>query len=473
MDENKRINLNDKIEVTLTNPQQENYDEISLKELILVLLKGKKLIVGLTLLITALVFVGSVMGPKLLSDSVGEIKTAITYNGGISADINEIRSPAVLKPVIDNLGLDEYDISVDDLRRNIYFEALIPDRIVEKMEQLKDVVDDEFRIQQLDELSYSASEYIVTLNLHKDLGLDAYKGREVLDAIIRSYEGWYYKEYVNRAVLTNVLSDIDMDNYDYPEIIEIFDGQFGTIYSYLNAKIIEDAEFRSSTTGMTFAELKQVVELVDNIELKKADAIIGAYNLTKDKDKLLKLYEYQIANYEMLNKKKTDEMAIVNRMIDSYIKDPSAVIFSSTLNTTNGVSLDNEDQYYNSLIKSYTEASVVAINALNDIELINFKIAKLSDDETESALKLDAVEEVNLLNNRIYYKLNYWIDQINSTLEEYDYNRFYKSTLRQLTPSESYSVIDTNVKLNTAVGMVLGLMISVFMVFFRSYMKNE
>ncbi len=224
---------------------------------------------------------------------------------------------------------------------------------------------------------------------------------------------------------------------------------------------------------MTFAELKQVVGLVDNIELKKADAIIGAYNLTKDKDKLLKLYEYQIANYEMLNKKKTDEMAIVNRMIDSYIKDPSAVIFSSTLNTTNGVSLDNEDKYYNSLIKSYTEASVVAINALNDIELINFKIAKLSDDETESALKLDAVEEVNLLNNRIYYKLNYWIDQINSTLEEYDYNRFYKSTLRQLTPSESYSVIDTNVKLNTAVGMVLGLMISVFMVFFRSYMKNE
>ena len=120
MDENNRINLNDKIEVTLTNPQQENYDEISLKELILVLLKGKKLIVGLTLLITVLVFVGSVIGPKLLSDSVGEIKTAITYNGGISADINEIRSPAVLKPVIDNLGLDEYDISVDDLRRNIY-----------------------------------------------------------------------------------------------------------------------------------------------------------------------------------------------------------------------------------------------------------------------------------------------------------------------------------------------------------------
>lgn len=473
MDENNRINLNDKIEVTLTNPQQENYDEISLKELILVLLKGKKLIIGLTLLITALVFVGSVMGPKLLSDSAGEIKTAITYNGGISADINEIRSPAVLKPVIDNLGLDEYDISVDDLRRNIYFEALIPDRIVEKMEQLKDVTDDEFRIQQLDELSYSASEYIVTLNLHKDLGLDAYKGREVLDAIIRSYEGWYYKEYVNRAVLTNVLSDIDMDNYDYPEIVEIFDGQFGTIYSYLNAKIIEDVDFRSSTIGMTFAELKQVVELVDNIELKKADAIIGAYNLTKDKDKLLKLYEYQIKNYEMLNKKKTDEMAIVNRMIDTYIKDPSAVIFSSTMNTTNGVSLDSEDQYYNSLIKDYTEASVVAINALNDIELIKFKIDKLSDDETESALKLDAVEEVNLLNNRIYYKLNYWIDQINSTLEEYDYNRFYKSTLRQLTPSESYSVIDTNVKLNTAIGMVLGLMISMFMVFFRSYMKNE
>lgn len=473
MDENNKINLNDKIEVTLTNPQQENYDEISLKELILVLLKGKKLIIGLTLLITVLVFVGSVIGPGFLSDSEGEIKTAITYNGGISADINEIKSPAVLKPVIDNLGLDGYDISVDDLRRNIYFEALIPDGVVEKMEQLKDVEDDEFRIQKMEELSYSVSEYIVTLNLDKDLGLDASKGREVLGAIIRSYEGWYYEEYVNRAVLTNVLSDIDLDNYDYPEIVEIFEGQLSTVYSYLNAKIAEDPEFRSSTTGMTFGELKQAIELVDNIELKKVDAIIGAYNITKDKDKLLKLYKYQITNYEMLNKKKTDEMAIINRMIDNYIKDPSAVIFSSTLNTTDGVSLDNEDQYYNSLIKDYTKAGVVAIGALNDIELIKFKIDKLSDDEMESVLKQDAIEEVNLLNNRIYSKLNYWVGQINLTLEEYDYNRFYKSALRQLTPSESYSVIDTNVKLNTAIGLVLGLMISVFAVFFRSYMKSE
>ncbi len=473
MDDNNRMNFNDKIEVTLTNPQQENYDEISLKEIILVLLKGKRLIIVFTLLITILVFVGSVMGPGLLSDSVGEIKTVITYNGGISADINEIRSPAVLKPVIDNLGLDEYDISVDDLRRNIYFEALIPDRIVEKMAQLKDVKDDEFRIQQLEELSYSASEYIVTLNLDKKLGIDPYKGREVLDAIIRSYEGWYYKEYVNRTVLTNVLSDINMDSYDYPEIIEIFEGQLSTVYSYLNTKIAEDPEFRSSTTGMTFDELRQVVGLVDKIDLSRANAIIGAYNLTKDKDKLLKLYEYQITNYEILNKKKTDEMTIINRMIDTYIKDPSAVIFSSTLNATNGVSLDNEDQYYNSLIKDYTEAGVIAINALNDIEFIKFKINKLSDDEIGSALKQDAVVEVDLLNERINFKLNYWIDQINLTLEEYDYNRFYKSTLRQLTPSESYSVIDTNVKLNTAIGLVLGLMISVFMVFFRSYMKNE
>ncbi len=483
MDEKRNINLNDKLEITLKSNNPEEYDEISLREIIEVLIKGKKFIAWCIVIAVILALAGSVLVPKILSDSNGKIQTAITYRydgasmgtnpyGG-SLDINEIRSPAVLKPVIDEFELQEYAITTEDLRRNISFESLVPDRVVEKMSRLKDVKDDEFRIQQMEALSYRPNQFIVTLNLHKNLGIDETLGREVLDAVIRSYEGWFYTEYYDRAVLPNILADVNFDEYDYPEIVTIFNNQTDLMYSYLDEKIKEDPDFRSKETGLSFLELRQMVELVDNIELDRASSLVGAFNLTKDKDKLIKLYEYQIERYELTNKKKTDEMSIIDSMIDEYIKDTSAIIFSSASNAEAGISLDSEDAYYNSLVSDYASAGIEASDALNEIDFVRFKIDKLNEDETSLPIKQEALAEVDRLNEAVYSRLNKWIENINLSLQEYDKGRFFRSTLQQLTPSEVYFGDGVNLKLNLAIGLVLGLMIGVFAVFLRSYMNVE
>ena len=65
------------------------------------------------------------------------------------------------------------------------------------------------------------------------------------------------------------------------------------------------------------------------------------------------------------------------------------------------------------------------------------------------------------------------MDLINLAVEEYDQSLFYKSTLRQLTPAEAYLSNGINLQLNLAVALVLGLMLSVFIVLFNSFMKEK
>ncbi|SRR6056297_2801132 len=461
----------------------EEYDEISLRELVHTIARGKKFIFSFTLAAVLIGLLGSIFLPSFLSDSKGEIKTAITYQyagsslglnpRGGAFDIDEIRSPVVIKPVVNELALGEEGITVEDIRRNISFEALVPDRVVKKMEQLKDVEDDEFRIQQLDALSYNPNQFVVTFSLSKDLGMDEDAGREVLDALIRSYEGWFYTEYAKREALINIIADADFESYDYPEIVSIFRDQVDLINSNLDEKIKEDPNFRSKENGLSFQEMKQMVALIDNIELERSTSLIGAFNLTKDKDKLIKLYEYKMDQYKYVNKKKSDEMAIMTGMIDEYIKDTSAVIFSSSSNSESGMSLDYEDDYYNSLVADYANAGIESANALNEIDFIRFKINKLNEDETAPSIRGEAIIEVESINEEIRIRLGKWIDHINIAIEEYDKGRFYNSALKQLTPVEVYRSSDVNLKLNLAISLILGLMLSVFIVLFKNYMAEE
>jgi capsular polysaccharide biosynthesis protein len=461
----------------------EEYDEISLRDLVHTIAKGRKFIGIFTLAAVLIGLLGSMLMPGLLSDSKGEIKTAITYQyagsslglnpRGGAFDIDEIRSPVVIKPVIDELALGEAGITVEDIRRNISFEALVPDSVVKKMDQLKDVKDDEFRIEQLDALSYNPNQFVVTFSLSKDLAMDEDTGREVLDALIRSYEGWFYTEYAKREALINIIADADFESYDYPEIVSIFRDQVDLINSNLNEKIKEDPDFRSKENGLSFQEMKEMVALIDNIELERSTSLIGAFNLTKDKDKLIKLYEYKMDQYLYVNKKKSDEMAIMIDMIDEYIKDTSAVIFASSSNSESGMSLDYEDDYYNSMVEDYATAGIESANALNEIEFIKFKINKLNEDATAPSIRGEAIIEVEQLNEEIRTRLSKWIDQINVAIGEYDKGRFYNSALKQLTPVEVYESSDVNLKLNLAISLLLGLMFSVFIVFFKSYMAEE
>ena len=176
------------------------YEEegISLRELLLVLIRGKKTIIW----VTVIVFLATVVGTMIVSNvqigTRGTVETAVQlYFSGIEVgqtpsggmyDVNEIKSADVLQNAIDNIDFGSQTISLEKLRSNISFRAVVPDSVAKTLENLKDIKDDNIKIERLEELSGYSDIYIVTLNLASDLGLDEEQGRMLLDNIILGAE---------------------------------------------------------------------------------------------------------------------------------------------------------------------------------------------------------------------------------------------------------------------------------------------
>ena len=116
--------------------ERKDMEEISLRELIETLLKGKRLIAGF--LVVALIL--SIGASYYMKQNSQEAKIIISMNfkgiedglnpDGTKFDIQKLKSPAVIMPVIETLELEDTEITTDAIRRNISIEPIIPNHIV-------------------------------------------------------------------------------------------------------------------------------------------------------------------------------------------------------------------------------------------------------------------------------------------------------------------------------------------------------
>ena len=81
------------------------------------------------------------------------------------------------------------------------------------------------------------------------------------------------------------------------------------------------SNFRSVETGMSFGDIMESISIIKKVDLSRLDSIIGAYNLTKNKEKLIKLYEYRIKQAELSMNQKNEESALLTDIIQKYQKD--------------------------------------------------------------------------------------------------------------------------------------------------------
>lgn len=73
---------------------------------------------------------------------------------------------------------------------------------------------------------------------------------------------------------------------------------------------------------------------------------------------------------------------------------------------------------------------------------------------------------------RVDQKLNNWIELTNKTVNEYYETKYYGRAVVQLTPAEITNIKYEKLVLNLAIAFVIGLMVSIFIVFFREYWRK-
>jgi len=434
-------------------------EEISLREIIEVVWKGKWLIALITIIALALTGVGTyIMIPR--TQSVVAI-IELNYPGielgqnpdGSQFDIRQLKSPYVIEKALEELELQNSGVKLDEVRRNIDIVSIIPNEISQRAETM---------IKQGQEYVYYPSEFKITYKVNKAFSYN--QGIQLLETIIAEYKKYFYTLYSDVKTIENTIGTLDFTAYDYPDIVEVINTQIEGIQEFLESKSEEDSNFRSPETGFTFADLNRSFEILKTVDTTKLESLVNTNNLTKDRDKLIKDYEYKVKRMELEMAKKNSEAEEARRLMDQFKKEDYVLIPDGSRNE---LKTENPSSYYNTLAEIAINASVEAANMQHEITYYKNEIERLK--AVTEVINTKLIEEADSLIESIKTKMVNLISITNDTLGDY-YSYKYGRSIRQIAPAEMVTGI--NILMNLAIALVIGIMVGVFTVFLRYYWKS-
>lgn len=476
--ENVQLNENNRILFRQEEKNENHHEEISLTDIFRVIYNAKWFI--------ALVVIIAVMGVflymKFLSPETGYIQTIISYNysgiekgldpHGINIDVSMIKSPVVLAEVVKALELEQYGITSNDLRININISPIIPGNITENIKRLEE--DIKGNINALQEFVYYPNKYIITFKLSRRLKISEQLGQQIVDEVVKQYQQYFYRTYSDMSVLANAIEPMDYSEYDYPEISTVIHNQINIFENYLKTKLEQEngSNFRSVETGLSFVDIMESISIIKNVDLSRLDSIIGAYNLTKNKEKLIRLYEYQIKMAELNMSQKEDEEELLLATIQKYQKDQNLILQGLAGGDGSGVlNFESTNEYYNTLTQKYIDAGISARESSRMILYYQQEIEKLLNDSVAPSTKIEAEADVNRLIGLIRERIEHWIELTNKTVSEYYNINLFNKAITRNSPPEYYSNIGGSLMV-FAITAALAFMLSVCLVFIRYYIKT-
>lgn len=434
-------------------------EEISLREILEVIWKGKWLIALITIVAVLLTGIGTyIMLPN--SQHVVAIIN-INYPGieqglnpdGTQFDILQLKSPYVIEKALEELALTNSGLKLDEIRRNIDITPIVPDDVSQRAETI---------LKQGQEFVYYPSEYKITYKINKAFSYS--QGIQLVEEIISQYKKYFYMLYSDVKTVENTISNVDLSNYDYPDIVEIINKQVESVQELLESKAEEGSGFRSSNTGYTFTDLSRSYDVLKNVDITKLESLVNTNTLTKDREKLIKDYEYRVKRMELEMAKKSSEAEEARKLMDQYKKE-DYVLLPDALGGQ--IKTENTSSYYSTLAEMAITASVEAANLQHEIEYYRNEIERLKSVPTINNAKL--MEEADNLIETIKSKMSDLVTKTNDTLEDY-YLYKYENNIRQIAPAEIETGI--NILMNLAIAFVAGIMIGIFAVLLRYYWKS-
>lgn len=226
---------------------------------------------------------------------------------GTPLDVNEIKSSSIFSRVITNLGLDG-SYSVDDLISRVTITPVVDEDKIAQKEALLD---------EGEEYVYEPTTYIISFAASNSEGPSF--GRRVLDEMLDLYFADYSENYINVESISNSLSRIYEENFDYIEMMELIDENVSSTVASLYQRVNSAPYYRATSTGMSFTDLADTFNYIQRVKVSELFSTIFEYQVTKNKNVLISDYSTRIENHNIENiayEKKIDD---VMELIDAYV----------------------------------------------------------------------------------------------------------------------------------------------------------
>ena len=442
----------------------QNYVEdegISLIDLFLIVWRKKFLIIALS-------FLGLVLGGAVafvMNNNNETLATIVEYqwdgiNEGEYPNGSRFEVSSAFTVNVYNLAIQDTNVTLtsNDIREELTITPIIPNNVVALIES---------SIRTGESFNYFPTSFKYSLNIGQ-LELTQEEGRVLLNSLIERFKTDFESKYIQKSVVLNyALSNIDNPNYDYTEIGLIFDNQLVLVENAIEL-IIENANNFVSVDNTlplkTFNDVLVQIDLLRTLELNNMRALINTYVLTKNVDRAVIRLQFENETKTLELNKHQQILANLEQTIENFTGTTQTVIipgFDGTVNTTS---------YLETLYAYYIETYELIADLEQDIAFNNARIEKFKDESPNS--NINPTEQIDIVEGIIEdltLQLDELVNNTNALLNEYNTILVKDIASNVVSP---VSEEGTNTLLFAAIGLVLGGMISLGVVFIDHTMKE-
>ncbi|MCX7715265.1 MAG: EAL domain-containing protein [Clostridia bacterium] len=337
---------------------------------------------------------------------------------GESLDAYEMVSPTVIEKVINSLNLN---VGVEQIRSAIVITPFIDETTKKKQEAM---------IKEGEDFEFFPTEYTVTFTYDTKNGADY--GVKVLNKLFEAYDEYVRETYTNAKKIPDVFTGIDYSKYDYIEICDLYDEQIDSILDMLDG--YQSSNFRSAKTGLSFNDLKLYFSNLKETEYAKLYSTVRAGCLSKNKEILLKNFNYKVEKLQLQSSKKTQESKLSYGILVDFYKKYKQGVSSVDAGKSSADSegkviyqqkFPNITSTYDEIVTNYVKSGKEASDAEKDIEYYKKLIEDFSNDKISAEQKQEYLKQAESLIKKLDQQVRGYIALANETLNDYN---VYKGT---------------------------------------------
>ena len=173
--------------------------------------------------------------------------------------------------------------------------------------------------------NYHPTTFNVRLSDSFDGSISQGKLKQLLNGILEAYRAYFARVYSYSLEKSNGL--FDLDYYDYPQQLEIIEGRFDAVSRYALELYRKDPDFLFR--GASFNDIYVRLSALLDSSITKMNANLIINGLTRNVDRLLTQYQYQIQDLSTRKKMQEQELKKLDELIASYEKNEIIYLPSS------------------------------------------------------------------------------------------------------------------------------------------------
>jgi len=334
------------------------------------------LVIGLVM--TGVVFFGK-SGPASASTQL-----QFTFDGaadgiapnGSNYNVSDLSSDEVLSAALAAASLDG-NYTAADIRPYLVVKGVYPEDMAAQVMSYESLLNFTSS-RELTVNRFFPTTYSITLYDSFDPSISGAQLKTLLTEIISAYRDYFAVRYANN--LQDSVLMFDLSQYDYPQQLAIIQSQLEVLTGYAMEMYEVDPTF--SFEGQGFNDIAVRFTNLINSDIDRMNASLTMNALTRNTTRLLIQYQYEIRNLNNQLEKKTNQLKMMDSLIDSYEKNE--IIYLSTSDSL--VKIDgNSSETYDSLVDVRKDVAEEITEINSNITTNTLKMSDLLKDSDAPA----------------------------------------------------------------------------------------